>query len=100
MCDYSLELLASRPAKVGDKLVSAGFPHTITRGFVSVDDPNAPFVCFLAPSLPLRQRSAARQVCSSLGGSGTRWRGSERSTKADQTLIMTPLSSLMGGSCY
>src|SRR5262249_54256374 len=40
MCDYSLELLASRPAKVGDKLVSAGFPHTITRGFVSVDDPN------------------------------------------------------------
>ena len=40
MCDYSLELVASRPAKVGDKLVSAGFPHTITRGFVSVDDPN------------------------------------------------------------
>jgi hypothetical protein len=39
MCDYSLELVASRPAKVGDKLVSAGFPHTITRGFVSVDDP-------------------------------------------------------------
>jgi hypothetical protein len=46
MCDYSLELLASRPAKVGDKLVSAGFPHTITRGFVSVDDPNA-VVCVL-----------------------------------------------------
>ena len=40
MCDYSLELVASRPAKVGDKLVSASFPHTITRGFVSVDDPN------------------------------------------------------------
>ena len=34
MCDYSLELVASRPAKVGDKLVSAGFPHTPTRGFV------------------------------------------------------------------
>jgi hypothetical protein len=40
MCDYSLELVASRPAKVGDKLVSTSFPHTITRGFVSVDDPN------------------------------------------------------------
>ena len=38
MCDYSLELVASRPAKVGDKLVSMGFPHTITRGFASVDD--------------------------------------------------------------
>ena len=38
MCDYSLELVASRPAKVGDKLVSMSFPHTITRGFASVDD--------------------------------------------------------------
>jgi hypothetical protein len=28
MCDYSLELVASRPAKVGDKLISAGFHHT------------------------------------------------------------------------
>ena len=46
MCDYSLELVASRPAKVGDKLVSAGFSHTPTRGFVSVDDPNVA-VCVL-----------------------------------------------------
>ena len=46
MCDYSLELVASRPAKVGDKLVSVGFPHTITRGFVSVDDPSVA-VCVL-----------------------------------------------------
>ena len=46
MCDYSLELVASRPAKAGDKLVSTGFPHTITRGFVSVDDPGVA-VCVL-----------------------------------------------------
>jgi len=46
MCDYSLALIASRPAKVADKLVSAGFPHTITRGFVSVDDPSVA-VCVL-----------------------------------------------------
>ncbi len=46
MCDYSLELVAFQPAKVGDKLVSAGFPHTITRGFVSVDDPSVA-VCVL-----------------------------------------------------
>ena len=26
MCDYSLELVASRPAKVGDKLVSDELP--------------------------------------------------------------------------
>ena len=46
MCDYSLELVASRPAKVGDKLVSTSFPHTVTRGFVSVDDPSVA-VCVL-----------------------------------------------------
>jgi hypothetical protein len=46
MCDYSLDLVASRPAKVGDKLVSTSFPHTITRGFASVDEPNVA-VCLL-----------------------------------------------------
>ena len=46
MCDYSLELVASRPAKVGDKLVSTGFPHTITRGFAAADEPNVA-VCLL-----------------------------------------------------
>jgi len=46
MCDYSLELVASRPAKVGDKLVSTSFPHTITRGFASADD-HSVAVCVL-----------------------------------------------------
>jgi hypothetical protein len=46
MCDYSLELVTSRPAKVGDKLISAGFPHTVSRGFASVDEPNVA-VCLL-----------------------------------------------------
>src|SRR5262245_26752768 len=46
MCDYSLELVASRPAKVGDKLVSTSFPETITRGFASVGEPNVA-VCLL-----------------------------------------------------
>jgi hypothetical protein len=46
MCDYSLHLVASRPAKVGDKLVSTSFPYTITRGFASVDEPNVA-VCLL-----------------------------------------------------
>jgi hypothetical protein len=38
MCDYSLELVASRPARVGDKLITGSFPYTSTRGFASVDD--------------------------------------------------------------
>ena len=46
MCDYSLHLVASRPAKVGDKLVSTSFPHTTTRGFASVDDRDVA-VCLL-----------------------------------------------------
>ena len=36
MCDYSLHLVASRPAKVGDKLVVTRFVNSITRGFAAV----------------------------------------------------------------
>lgn len=37
MCDYSLHGVASRPAKVGDRLVSTSFPTSVTRGFAPVD---------------------------------------------------------------
>jgi hypothetical protein len=37
MCDYSLELFASRPARAGEKLVSTRFPYTTTRGFASAE---------------------------------------------------------------
>lgn len=46
MCDYSLHNVATRPAKVGDKLTSTRFPHTLTRGFAGVEDPNVA-VCLL-----------------------------------------------------
>jgi len=39
MCDYSLEHLASRPAKVGDKLTTRYF-GTGTRGFAASEDAN------------------------------------------------------------
>jgi hypothetical protein len=38
MCDYSLHLVKSRPAKVGDKLVTCEFIGTLTRGFASQED--------------------------------------------------------------
>jgi hypothetical protein len=41
-----LEHLASRPAKVGDKLVSTKFPNSITRGFSAVGEPNVA-VCLM-----------------------------------------------------
>jgi hypothetical protein len=46
MCDYSLHNVASRPAKVGDQLVSTRFISSITRGFAAVDEPNVA-VCLL-----------------------------------------------------
>jgi hypothetical protein len=38
MCDFSLQSVRSRPAKVGDKLVTRDF-GTGTRGFSDADDP-------------------------------------------------------------
>jgi hypothetical protein len=37
MCDYSLEHLTSRPAAVGDRLVTTRFGDSISRGFASPD---------------------------------------------------------------
>lgn len=46
MCDYSLHHVATRPAKVGDKLVTTKFSNSITRGFAGVGDPHVA-VCLL-----------------------------------------------------
>jgi hypothetical protein len=40
MCDYSLEHLASRPAKVGDRLVTTSFSNSLTSGFCAVGEPS------------------------------------------------------------
>jgi hypothetical protein len=40
MCDFSLEHLASRPAKVGDQLVTTKFGGMYTTGFCSVGEPS------------------------------------------------------------
>ena len=46
MCDYSLHLVASRAAKVGDELVTTKFNNSITRGFAAIGEPNLA-VCLL-----------------------------------------------------
>jgi hypothetical protein len=46
MCDYSLDFVASRPAKVGDKLISTRFDNSFTRGVAAVGEPNVA-VCVL-----------------------------------------------------
>jgi hypothetical protein len=46
MCDYSLHAVASRPARVGEALITTTFYGTSTRGFASVSEPNVA-VCML-----------------------------------------------------
>jgi hypothetical protein len=46
MCDYSLHAVASRPAEVGETLVTTTFRGTSTRGFASESDPTVA-VCLL-----------------------------------------------------
>ena len=46
MCDYSLHNVASRPAKIDDRLVSTKFCNSISRGFAAVGEPRVA-VCLL-----------------------------------------------------
>jgi hypothetical protein len=46
MCDYSLHAVASRPAKVGETLITTTFRGTSTRGFASEREPTVA-VCML-----------------------------------------------------
>jgi hypothetical protein len=46
MCDYSLHAVASRPAQVGETLITTTFRGTSTRGFASESEPNIA-VCML-----------------------------------------------------
>jgi hypothetical protein len=39
MCDYSLERQMSRPAAQGDRLMTASFPGSTTRGFCAAGEP-------------------------------------------------------------
>ena len=46
MCDYSLHAVATRPAEVGETIVTTTFRGTSTRGFASENDPSVA-VCLL-----------------------------------------------------
>ncbi len=59
MCDYSLHGIASRPAEVGDHLVTTKFPGTSTRGFCAAGKPKVA-VCLL-PGTELAFNAEARR---------------------------------------
>jgi hypothetical protein len=68
MCDYSLEHVKSRPAKVGDKLTTRDFGR-VTRGFAASEDKNVA-VCVL-PGTELSFASEVKCVRCTFVFSGT-----------------------------
>jgi hypothetical protein len=58
MCDYSLHSVNSRPAKVGDELVTTKFANSLTRGFCPLGEPNVA-VC-LSPGTEIAFKEEAR----------------------------------------
>lgn len=47
MCDYSLDFLEAKPAKVGDRLIHSRFKNTPTRGFADYNSVQNCVVCLL-----------------------------------------------------
>ena len=68
MCDYSLHHVASRPAKVGDKLVTSAFDSSTTHGFCAVSEPDVA-VC-LRPGTELAFDNDVVSNQATLGGLG------------------------------
>ncbi len=68
MCDYSLHHVASRPAKVGDKLVTSAFDSSATHGFCAVGEPNVA-VC-LRPGTELAFENDVESNRATMGGLG------------------------------
>jgi hypothetical protein len=61
MCDYSLHGVATRPAKVGDKLITTQFWNTNTRGFSAAEEPKVA-VCLLPGTEVAFEREVERQL--------------------------------------
>ena len=59
MCDYSLQHVRSRPAKVGDNLTTRDF-GTRTRGFAAAEDRGVGVSFFRGPSSRFPARDAYR----------------------------------------
>jgi hypothetical protein len=82
MCDYSLENVNSRPARVADRLVTTTFTNTITRGFAATDDVNMA-VCLLPGTELAFERDVeydhpVTHQRTSVGGSTARFRELDR----------------------
>ena len=105
MCDYSLHYVATRPAKVGEKLVTTQFTNSITRGFSGVGEPNIA-VCLLPGTEVAFENDIEFE-----GGLGfflnwkpqrelvKGWLASDRSTWISRICITMRSNSQMASSC-
>jgi hypothetical protein len=62
MCDHSLDFVASRPARIGDKLISTRFDNTITREFAAVGEPNVAVCVLLGTEIAYEQEVEYRHA--------------------------------------
>ena len=72
MCDYSLHGVSSRPAKVGDKLVTTQFWNTSTRGFSAADEPRVAVCLLPGTEVAFENKSSAILPGSSYSSEGRR----------------------------
>jgi len=104
MCDYSLQHVASRPAKVGDKLVSTKFSNSITGGFAAVGEPSVA-VCLLPGTEVAFEKEVECEhtlgfISNWMGkSSGRKWLGSGKSRRSSRTCITTHSSFPAGRLC-
>jgi hypothetical protein len=66
MCDYSLHEVASRPARLGDKLMTTTFAGTCTRGFCAVGEPNVAVCLQPGTELAFREEAADDSLLATL----------------------------------
>ena len=114
MCDYSLEHLASRPAKVGDKLVTTRFGYGLTGGFCAVGDPHVA-VCVQPGTELAFEREIESQATFRLfspasteprwGGFGASMKGARQSItmrsncRADRSFCLAPCAKASARTC-
>jgi hypothetical protein len=82
MCDFSLEFVASRPARVDDKLVSTRFDNSFTRGFAAVGGPGVAVCLLPGTELAFQKPVECKRGFGVLPNlvMRTQWRGFGRST--------------------
>ena len=102
MCDYSLHQVASRPTKVGDKLVTTRFNNSITRGFTAVGEPNVA-VCLLPGTEVAFEKEIEFERGFAIFANWKREKGiGDKVARFRQVNTNTPMhwSSLTGISCW